>query len=256
MRATGQIRRRQGADRTQSRAAGSRVGASTSRRESASRALGALIMSLAGEIRARAQPDPTPRTLSEEECSAFRERGYLTVRGLLTEDELQELDEHSRALSEGRITMQTEDGEPIGQHKFPEEIDHPAGRASLEENKYLLRTMYMRYLYVEFVCKYLCRYRIYIIRSRYFRFIQFHRHLPLHEQYLLHPRILDVLESLIGPDIMAMQSMLFLKPPQQPGQGYHQDSKYIQTSPDLLCGVWIASECLTAHPCLVCVCRL
>ena len=182
-------------------------------------------MSLAGEIRARAQPDPTPRTLSEEECSAFRERGYLTVRGLLTEDELQELDEHSRALSEGRITMQTEDGEPIGQHKFPEEIDHPAGRASLEENKY-------------------------------FRFIQFHRHLPLHEQYLLHPRILDVLESLIGPDIMAMQSMLFLKPPQQPGQGYHQDSKYIQTSPDLLCGVWIASECLTAHPCLVCVCRL
>ena len=32
---------------------------------------------------------------------------------------------------------------------------------------YLLRTRYMRYLYVEFVCEYLCIYRICIIRSRY-----------------------------------------------------------------------------------------
>ena len=75
-----------------------------------------------------------------------------------------------------------------------------------------------------------------------FRYIQQHRNIPLHEHYLLHPRVLDVLEQLIGPDVMAMQSMLFLKPPQQPGQGYHQDSKYITTSPDLLCGAWIASE--------------
>ena len=33
--------------------------------------------------------------------------------------------------------------------------------------EYLLRIIYMRYLYVEFVCKYLCIYRICIIRSRY-----------------------------------------------------------------------------------------
>ena len=33
---------------------------------------------------------------------------------------------------------------------------------------YLLRIIYMRYLYVESVCKSLCIYRIYIIRSRYF----------------------------------------------------------------------------------------
>ena len=33
--------------------------------------------------------------------------------------------------------------------------------------RYLLRIIYMRYLYVEFVCKYRCKYRIYIIRSRY-----------------------------------------------------------------------------------------
>lgn len=65
---------------------------------------------------------------------------------------------------------------------------------------------------------------------------------PLHEQFLLHPRVLDVLEALIGPDVMAMQSMLFLKGPGSPGQGYHQDAYYIPTRPDTLCGAWIALD--------------
>ena len=39
---------------------------------------------------------------------------------------------------------------------------------------YLLRIIYMRYLYVEFVCKYLCIYRIYIIRSRYLKNVTAH----------------------------------------------------------------------------------
>jgi ectoine hydroxylase-related dioxygenase (phytanoyl-CoA dioxygenase family) len=69
-----------------------------------------------------------------------------------------------------------------------------------------------------------------------------HRKLALHEKYLLHPRLLDVLEVIIGPDVMAMQSMLFLKPPGKPGQGWHQDSYYIPTHPDTLCGAWIAID--------------
>ncbi len=69
-----------------------------------------------------------------------------------------------------------------------------------------------------------------------------HRHHPLHERFLLHPRVLDVLEAIIGPDVMAMQSMLFLKSPGSPGQGYHQDSYYIHMRPDTLCGAWIALE--------------
>lgn len=69
-----------------------------------------------------------------------------------------------------------------------------------------------------------------------------HRHHPLHERFLLHPRVLDVLEALIGPDVMAMQSMLFLKPPGAPGQGYHQDAYYIHMRPDTLCGAWLALE--------------
>ena len=167
---------------------------------------------LAGDVCARARPDPARRELTEAERATFWRQGFLTVPGLFTEAELQELDDHSAALADGSIRMEQPSGAAIDEHEFPEELDGPDSRASLEEN-------------------------------RFFRYIQQHRNIPLHEHYLLHPRVLDVLEQLIGPDIMAMQSMLFLKPPQQPGQGYHQDSKYITTSPDLLCGAWIASKC-------------
>ena len=67
-----------------------------------------------------------------------------------------------------------------------------------------------------------------------------HRIAPIHERYLLHPRLLDVLAALIGPDVLALQSMLFFKDPGQEGQGYHQDSYYIPTFPDTLCGAWLA----------------
>lgn len=67
-----------------------------------------------------------------------------------------------------------------------------------------------------------------------------HRRLPIFERYLLHPRVLDLLEALIGPDVLALQSMLFFKQPGQVGQGYHQDSYYIPTFPDTLCGAWLA----------------
>ena len=41
------------------------------------------------------------------------------------------------------------------------------------------------------------------IERRYLRIHMLHQHLELHERYLLHPRILDVLEALIGPDVVA-----------------------------------------------------
>ena len=46
-----------------------------------------------------------------------------------------------------------------------------------------------------------------------------HRVHPMHERFLLHPRILDVVEQLNGPDVLALQSMSFFKQPGQPGQG-------------------------------------
>jgi phytanoyl-CoA hydroxylase len=69
-----------------------------------------------------------------------------------------------------------------------------------------------------------------------------HRRLEVHERFLLHPRLLDVVEGLIGPDVLALQTMLFVKRPGSAGQGYHQDSFHIITEPDTLIGAWLALD--------------
>jgi phytanoyl-CoA hydroxylase len=69
-----------------------------------------------------------------------------------------------------------------------------------------------------------------------------HRRLEIHERYMLHQRIVDVVAALIGPDVLALQTMLFVKGPGSPGQGFHQDSFHIITQPDTLIGAWLALD--------------
>jgi phytanoyl-CoA hydroxylase len=69
-----------------------------------------------------------------------------------------------------------------------------------------------------------------------------HRRLEIHERFMLHPRVLDVVQALVGPDVLALQTMLFVKPPRSGGQGYHQDSFHILTQPDTLIGAWLALD--------------
>jgi phytanoyl-CoA hydroxylase len=69
-----------------------------------------------------------------------------------------------------------------------------------------------------------------------------HRRLGIHERFMLHPPVLDVVQALIGPDVLALQTMLFVKRPGSEGQGYHQDSFHIITQPDTLIGAWIALD--------------
>ena len=69
-----------------------------------------------------------------------------------------------------------------------------------------------------------------------------HRTQAVAERFLLYPRALDVLQALIGADVLALQTMLFLNPPEQGGQGWHQDAYYITTYPETLIGVWIAID--------------
>ena len=141
----------------------------------------------------------------------FGRNGYLKVEGLVMPEELEELGEHAMNLAMGKVDFSQLEG------VTPRSEGNSPGA----------------------------------MEDMFFRFIQFHRHLPLHEKYMLHARILDVLEVLIGPDVMAMQSMLFLKPPRQRGQAYHQDSFYIKTAPDTLCGAWIAiDDCDEENGCM------
>src|SRR3954453_22967282 len=155
--------------------------------------------------------------VSVREYMDFRRQGFLVVRGLLAPEEVAELRQHTEDLMQGRLPEQgtemaerdvsVDGGVTIQKLEAP-----PAHLSPRDKAQYFLRIHML------------------------------HRQLALHERYLLHPRVLDVLEVLIGPDLLALQTMLFLKPPGKPGQGWHQDSYYIPTHPDSLCGAWVAID--------------
>jgi hypothetical protein len=158
-----------------------------------------------------------PYRVSVDEYKRFRQKGILVVRGLVSPEEIAELRTHTEDLMQGRLPEQ-QDHQLDGPHSGPsgtavQALAAPPAHLSPQE------------------------------KAEYFlRLHMLHRQLELHERYLLHPRVLDVLQALIGPDLLALQTMLFLKGPGKPGQGWHQDSYYIPTHPDTLCGAWIAID--------------
>ena len=137
--------------------------------------------------------------VSVQEYVTFHQQGFLIVRGLVPQEDVDDLVRHTEDLMHGQIDVPGLEPPPPG--ATPSELER-----------------------------------------RYLRIHMLHRVLEIHERFLLHPRMLDVLEALIGPDVMAMQSMLFLKFPGGEGQGYHQDAYYIPTMPDTLCGAWLAVD--------------
>jgi phytanoyl-CoA hydroxylase len=60
-----------------------------------------------------------------------------------------------------------------------------------------------------------------------------------------HPGILDVVESLIGPDIKLLGEQLFMKPPGGIEKTYHQDSPYFPIDPPALVSAWVALDDVT-----------
>lgn len=68
----------------------------------------------------------------------------------------------------------------------------------------------------------------------------------MHEALAL-PAIVDVLTSVIGPNVKCMQSMLFIKASGKPGQAWHQDEFYIPTRDRSLTGAWIAMDDATVE---------
>jgi phytanoyl-CoA hydroxylase len=58
-----------------------------------------------------------------------------------------------------------------------------------------------------------------------------------------HPRIVNVLESILGPDIKLFRNSLLLKPPDIGSpKGWHQDSPYWPIEPMDLCSCWFALD--------------
>jgi phytanoyl-CoA hydroxylase len=64
---------------------------------------------------------------------------------------------------------------------------------------------------------------------------------------LAHPRVVEALVRVIGPNVKAMQSMLFIKSEGKPGQAWHQDEYFIPTRDRSLTAVWIALDDATVE---------
>ena len=67
-----------------------------------------------------------------------------------------------------------------------------------------------------------------------------------------HPRILDAVEGILGPDILCWNSTFFTKEPRTPSYvSWHQDLRYWGLSGDSLVSVWVALGRVTdAHGCM------
>ena len=142
---------------------------------------------------------PDRYAVKVDEYVHYQRNGYLVVRDLVSQNEVEELKRHSMDLFYGRVTMAG--------------MEPPSPNATEEE-----------------------------LLKRFTRVHMLHRNDATSERFMLHPRVLDVLEVLIGPDVLSLQTMLFYNPPGKGGQGWHQDAYYITTYPDTLIGAWIAID--------------
>jgi chlorinating enzyme len=140
-------------------------------------------------------------TTTIDEYVSYRRDGFLTVRGLLSRDDTQRLQQWTADVYEGEINL-----------------DHLSRAHAWMGGEQKTERLASARLHMP------------------------HLENATAEWGLLHPRVLDVLESLIGPDVLALQSMMFFNPPGKGGQGWHQDAFYIQTQPDSLIGAWIALD--------------
>jgi chlorinating enzyme len=74
-----------------------------------------------------------------------------------------------------------------------------------------------------------------------------HKLSPLMHATLAHPRIVEALTTVIGPNVKSMQSMLFTKGEGKPGQAWHQDEYFIPTRDRSLTAAWIALDDATVE---------
>jgi ectoine hydroxylase-related dioxygenase (phytanoyl-CoA dioxygenase family) len=77
---------------------------------------------------------------------------------------------------------------------------------------------------------------------------------PVMRRTVDEPRMAAVVQRIAGAHLphwdgsaKCMQSMLFIKPPDYPGQAWHQDERYIPTRDRSLVGVWIALDDATVE---------
>ncbi|MSP12536.1 MAG: phytanoyl-CoA dioxygenase family protein [Chloroflexi bacterium] len=87
--------------------------------------------------------------------------------------------------------------------------------------------------------------------KRYPRMIHMHRWDPISLSWLIDARINACLTGLLGAEPLAVQSMLYFKPPGARGQALHQDNYYLKVQPGTCMATWLAlDDCDEANGCL------
>ena len=69
-----------------------------------------------------------------------------------------------------------------------------------------------------------------------------HRYSQTARAYACEPRYAEVLRALLGEEPLAVQSMLYFKPPGSRGQAMHQDQFYLQVRPGTCVAAWTALD--------------
>ena len=77
---------------------------------------------------------------------------------------------------------------------------------------------------------------------RYMVGVMPHKLPSLFARYVADPRIVRVLNALIGQDVKAVHSQLYFKAAGMPGNAFHQDERFIPTRDRSLVTAWIALE--------------
>ena len=78
--------------------------------------------------------------------------------------------------------------------------------------------------------------------QRYPRMLQMHRWDEISLKWLIDPRMNAVLTGLLGDEPIAVQTMIYFKPPTARGQALHQDNYYLRVKPGTCCAAWMALE--------------
>ncbi|MFD3924624.1 phytanoyl-CoA dioxygenase family protein [Streptomyces sp. NPDC058614] len=76
----------------------------------------------------------------------------------------------------------------------------------------------------------------------YPRVLHPHRINALSLRRLLDPRLRAIMETLLGEEVLAAQSMFYFKPPGARGQALHQDNFYLRVEPGTCVAAWIACD--------------
>ena len=78
--------------------------------------------------------------------------------------------------------------------------------------------------------------------KRYPRMAQMHRWDAESLQWLVDPRIDEVMTTLLGRSPYAVQTMIYFKPPGSRGQALHQDNFYLKADPGTCVAAWMALD--------------